>query len=105
MNELMDKFMKELKEISPTFGWNQFKSGSYYDKTKVQNVTSFQKCLWGRGVESKMIFIFSYEMFEDTKGTIRNRKWTNRTEYTMDKQDRIYNGQLKRTKMDKQLFI
>jgi len=43
MNALMDEFMKELKNISPTFGWNQFKSGSYYDKTKVTSFHKIQK--------------------------------------------------------------
>jgi len=56
VNELMDDFMKELKKISPNFGWNQFKSGSYYDKTKV---TSFHKMQWvgGMGI-TNYIYIF-----------------------------------------------
>lgn len=70
VNELMDDFMKELKNISPkTFGWNYFKSGSYYDKTKVTSFHKLKKNI------KKMIAIF-----EDTKGVIR-----------------IYNGQLKLT--------
>ena len=56
VNELMDDFMKKLKEISPSFGWNKFNSGSYYDKTKV---TSFHKMQWVRGMGiTNYIYIF-----------------------------------------------
>ena len=81
VNELMEDFMKKLKEISPNFGWSHFNSGSYYDKTKV---TSFHKMQWAGGGGSKIIYIFSYKMFEDNKDVIRNLKSTNRTGVLMD---------------------